>query len=92
MAKKGDMAGGILYIIVGVLFLGLGGLGISLWQQGQINPDRPILKNPTVTMKTASYALIPVGFLGGLGIAGYGVVRLRGGGGGSAEGEETDEA
>jgi hypothetical protein len=91
MAKKGDMAGGILYIIVGVLLLGLGGLGISFWSQAQTNPERPLLKNPTVTMKTASIVLMPVGFVGGLGLAGFGVVRLRGGGA-AAEGEESEGA
>lgn len=90
MANKGDKAGGILYIIVGILLIGLGGLGISFWQQGQENPDRPLLKNPDISMKTASMIMMPAGFLGGLGLAGLGVVRLRGGGGGSAEGEEAE--
>lgn len=90
MAKKGDLVGGILYIVVGILFVGFGVLGINLWQQGAEHPERPIWEKPSISMKSASMVIMPVGFLGGLGLVGFGVVRLRGGGGG--EGEETDEA
>jgi hypothetical protein len=92
MAGNTSRLSAFLFIGLGVVLLLFGGLGVNLYMQSGENPGRPLWENPAITMKKASMAIMPAGFLGGAGLIVWGALRLRNDDDGGDAGDETPEA
>ena len=77
MPGSRGMFSALLLMGLGLLLILFGVLGINFYQQSTQNPDRPIWEQPAITMKNASFMMMPIGFLGGAGCIVWGVIRLR---------------
>ncbi len=76
---KRDIVGGIVYIILGLAFLGVGVLGVT-YRMDPENATRPFLtenNKVTYTKHQAGNAMIPIGLASGLGLIGFGAFRMK---------------
>ncbi len=77
MDRQDTISGGI-YIALGALFLTIGLLGAS-YLIDPADAHRPFItgEGAAITKPQAGAAILPLGLLGGLGMAGFGRRRLR---------------
>ncbi len=78
--SKPSVVDGIIYIFLGLLAVALGVMGV-LFILDPGNATRPFLMDETGTLVTKhqiAYLMMPAGFLGGIALGVYGVMRMKG--------------
>ena len=86
--RKGSIGAGILYFVLAVAFVFIGVVGVN-YQINEEHHGKLFYKkgNTVINRDDAALGMMPVGFGGGIGLAVFGFIRMRG-----PRDEEKDES